>query len=175
MVEREASGGQAGTSSRIENYLGFPKGISGADLARRASDQARRFGAEILTAQEAREVCVDGLYRTVGLTDGSSLSCHALLIATGVSVRKLDVPGCEALTGAGIYYGAALTEAAYYRGKEVVVVGGGNSAGQGAMFLSRFANKVTILILGGSLKAGMSQYLVDQITAQYSSPPDRGD
>jgi thioredoxin reductase (NADPH) len=165
LIEREASGGQAGTSSRIENYLGFPKGITGADLARRAADQARRFGAEILTAQEASHVRVDGIYRYVGLTDGTELSCHALLIATGVSVRKLDVPGCEELAGAGVYYGAALTEAAYYRGQDILVVGGANSAGQGAMFFSRYARTVTMLVRGSSLSSSMSQYLIDQISS----------
>lgn len=163
MIEREASGGQAGTSSRIENYLGFPKGISGSDLARRASDQARRLGAEILTAQEACQVRVEDPYRYIHVTDGSEVSCHALLIATGVSVRKLDVPGCEKLTGAGVYYGAALTEAAYYRGQDVVIIGGANSAGQGAMFFSRYARHVMMLVRGSSLKESMSQYLIEQI------------
>jgi len=163
MIEREATGGQAGTSSRIENYLGFPNGLSGSDLARRASAQARRFGAEILSAQEAVAVRVDGLYRFVRLTGGEELGARALIIATGVSVRKLDLPGVDALTGAGIYYGAALTEAAYYRGEHIVVVGGANSAGQGAMFFSRHAGKVSMVVRGSDLEAGMSQYLVDQI------------
>jgi len=165
LIEKEATGGQAGTSSRIENYLGFPQGLTGADLARRATAQALKFGVEILRPQEAIKVRVDGPYRLVTLSDGTEVSCHALLIATGVSVRRLDVPGVEKYTGAGIYYGAALTEAAYYRSQRVVVVGGANSAGQGAMFFSRYANKVTMLVRGSSLEAGMSQYLVDQIRA----------
>lgn len=163
MIEREATGGQAGTSSRIENYLGFPKGLSGADLARRATAQATRLGAEILTTQEADRVRVDGSYKYVALKDGNELGCRALIIATGVSVRKLDVPGIDAITGAGVYYGAALTEAAHYRGEQVFVVGGANSAGQGAMFFSRYAGKVTMLVRSSSLEKGMSQYLVDQI------------
>jgi thioredoxin reductase (NADPH) len=165
MLEREASGGQAGTSSRIENYLGFPKGLSGADLARRATDQAKRLGAEILTAVEADRVRVEGNYRHVQLKGGQELACRALLIATGVTLRQLEVPGVKELTGAGVYYGAALTEAAYYRDRPVFVVGGANSAGQGAMFFSRFASSVTMVIRGSSLEAGMSQYLVDQIRA----------
>jgi thioredoxin reductase (NADPH) len=163
MIDKEATGGQAGTSSRIENYLGFPKGLSGADLARRATAQALRLGAEILTAQEVTGVRVEDPYRFVTLSDGTELSCRALVIATGVSVRTLDAPGIDALTGAGIYYGAALTEAAYYRGQHIVVVGGANSAGQGAMFFSRYASKVTMLVRGSSLANSMSQYLIDQI------------
>lgn len=163
MIEKEATGGQAGTSSRIENYLGFPRGLSGADLARRATAQAKRFGVEILTAQEAVKVRAEDPYRYVLLADGSELSCHALLIATGVTVRRLDVPGCERLTGAGVYYGAALTEANSYRDQEVVIVGGANSAGQGAVFLSRYTRKVYLMVRSSSLEKGMSQYLVDQI------------
>jgi thioredoxin reductase (NADPH) len=165
MIDREATGGQAGTSARIENYLGFPNGLSGADLARRATAQAKRLGAEILTAQEVTGVRVEDPYRFVTLSDGTELGSRALVIATGVAVRKLEAPGVEALTGAGVYYGAALTEAASYRGESVVVVGGANSAGQGAMFLSQYASKVTILVRGDSLEKGMSQYLVDQIAA----------
>jgi thioredoxin reductase (NADPH) len=165
MIDKEATGGQAGTSSRIENYLGFPNGLSGADLARRATAQAKRLGAEILTAQEVTGVRVEDPYRIVTLGDGTELVCRALVLATGVTVRRLNVPGVEALSGAGIYYGAALTEAAHYRGKDVFVVGGANSAGQGAMFFSRFASKVTMLVRGTSLERGMSQYLVDQIEA----------
>jgi len=163
LIDKESTGGQAGTSSRIENYLGFPKGLSGADLARRATAQATRLGAEILTAKEVNRVRVVGPYRFVELADGTELSCHALVIATGASLRRLDVPGVEAITGAGVYYGAALTEAANYRGKHMVVVGGANSAGQGAMFFSRYASKVTMLVRGDDLERGMSQYLVDQI------------
>jgi len=163
MIERAAPGGQAGTSSLIENYLGFPRGLTGADLARRASAQARRFGVEMLTPQEVVRVHVDGPYRSVELTDGTKLSAHALVIAPGMSVRQLEVPGAEKLTGVGVYYGAALSEAANYRDQHVVVVGGANSAGQGAMFFSRYASKVMMLVRGDSLQKSMSQYLVDQI------------
>jgi thioredoxin reductase (NADPH) len=137
VIEKEAAGGQAGTSARIENYLGFPQGVSGADLTRRATTQAQRLGAEILTAQEVTGLRVEDPYRFVTLDDGSELSCHALLITTGVKVRELDVPGIEPLVGASAYYGAAISEAVYYKDKKVFVVGGANSAGQGAMFLSR--------------------------------------
>jgi thioredoxin reductase (NADPH) len=163
LIEREATGGQAGTSSRIENYLGFPNGISGSDLARRATDQAKRLGAEILTAVEVVKVRIEGPYRIVTLNDGTELSCKALIIATGVTVRTLDEPGVEQLTGAGIYYGAALTEAAHYAGRHVFVVGGANSAGQAAMFFSRYASQVTMLVRDTSLSNSMSQYLIDQI------------
>jgi thioredoxin reductase (NADPH) len=163
MIEKEAPGGQAGTSSRIENYLGFPKGLSGGDLARRALSQAKRFGVEILTTQTVTGVRVEDSYRYVTLLDGSELSCHALLIATGVSTRRLEVPGADQLIGAGVYYGAAMTEAAHYRDRDVCVVGGANSAGQGALFFSRYARKVTMLVHGDSLQKSMSQYLVDQI------------
>jgi thioredoxin reductase (NADPH) len=163
LIDKETTGGQAGTSSRIENYLGFPKGISGTDLARRATAQAIRLGAEVLTTQEVTNIRVDDPYRYVQLADGTELSCKALIIATGVSIRELVVPGIEGLTGAGVYYGAAVTEAAYYRGKDVFVVGGANSAGQGAMFFSRYARKVTMLVRSSALEKGMSQYLVDQI------------
>jgi thioredoxin reductase (NADPH) len=163
MVERHSPGGQAGTSSLIENYLGFPKGLTGADLARRASIQARRFGAEIITAVEAAKVRVEGPYRTVACTNGSELNCHALLIATGVTLRMLEIPGAEELTGRGVYYGASLTEAAYYKDQHVVVVGGANSAGQGAMFFSLYASKVTMLLRASSLSKSMSQYLIEQI------------
>ncbi|MFL7890990.1 MAG: FAD-dependent oxidoreductase [Anaerolineales bacterium] len=165
MIEKEATGGQAGTSSRIENYLGFPQGLSGADLARRATTQALRFGVELLRPQEAVKVRVEDPYRYVVLSDGSEISGRAILIATGVNVRRLEAPGVEDLTGAGIYYGAALTEAAYYRDQDVFVVGGANSAGQGAMFFSRYAKKVTMLVRSSTLEAGMSQYLVDQIAS----------
>ena len=148
LIERSAPGGQAGTSSKIENYLGFPSGVSGADLARRAATQAKRFGAEIITAQEAVEIRREDPYRSVILADGSELTGYALLIAPGMEVRRLEAAGCDALLGAGVYYGAALTEAATYRGQDVVVVGGANSAGQGAMFFSRHARKVTMLVRG---------------------------
>ena len=163
MIEKEATGGQAGTSSRIENYLGFPQGLSGADLARRATTQALRFGVELLRPQEAVKVRVDDPNRFVEFADGSEISGRAILISTGVNVRRLDAPGVADLTGAGIYYGAALTEAAYYRDQDVYVIGGANSAGQGAMFFSRYARKVTMLVRSSSLESGMSQYLVDQI------------
>ena len=163
MIDKAAPGGQAGTSSKIENYLGFPSGVSGADLARRATAQAQRLGAEILTALEVTRIRVENPYRYVVLNDGKEISCKALVIATGVTTRQLDVPGMERLTGAGIYYGAAMTEAANYKEHHVYVVGGANSAGQGAMFFSRFASQVTILVRGSSLEKGMSQYLVDQI------------
>ena len=163
LIEREATGGQAGTSSRIENYLGFPKGISGGDLARRATDQAKRLGAEILTAVEVVEVSIDGPYRIVKFNDGTELSCKSLIVATGVTLRRLEVPGVEKLTGAGIYYGAALTEAAFYRDEHVFVVGGANSAGQAAMFFSLYAKQVTMLVRGDSLTTNMSAYLIDQI------------
>jgi thioredoxin reductase (NADPH) len=165
LIESEATGGQAGTSSRIENYLGFPQGVRGADLARRATDQARRLGAEILLAQTVTGVRVDDTYRIVTLADGSELSCKALLISTGVTIRELDVPEVKRLTGAGVYYGAALTEAAHYRGQEIYVIGGANSAGQAAMFFSRYASQVTILVRSEKLADGMSQYLVDQISS----------
>ena len=163
LIDKETTGGQAGTSSRIENYLGFPNGLSGADLARRATAQATRLGAEILTAREVTQIRVDDPYRFVKLADGTELSCKALMIATGASLRTLDIPGIEALTGAGVYYGAALTEAAHYKGKPMFVVGGANSAGQGAMFFSRYASKVTMLVRGSSLQKDMSHYLIDQI------------
>jgi len=163
LVERYATGGQAGTSSQIENYLGFPTGVSGADLARRATMQAKRFGAEILTAQDVVEIQRNDPYRTVKLSDGSELSCFAVMIASGMEVRRLEVPGVEELVGAGVFYGAALTEAAAYRDRDVFVIGGANSAGQGAMFFSRHARSVTMLIRGSTLSASMSQYLVDRI------------
>ena len=163
LVEGDAPGGQAGTSSRIENYLGFPSGLSGGDLSRRAVAQASRFGAEILTPLEATGARAEGPYRFVALTDGSEVSCHALLIATGVSYRKLDVPGVESLTGAGVYYGAAITEALACRDRDVFVLGAGNSAGQAAIHLSRYASSVTMLVRGASLATTMSQYLVSQI------------
>jgi len=163
LVERYATGGQAGTSSQIENYLGFPTGVSGADLARRATIQAKRFGTEILTAQDVVEIKRNDPYRVVKLSDGSELSGYAVLIASGMEVRRLDVPGLEPLVGAGVFYGAALTEAAAYRDRDVFVVGGANSAGQGAMFFSRHAKSVTMLIRGSTLSTSMSQYLVDRI------------
>ncbi|HEX6903786.1 MAG TPA: FAD-dependent oxidoreductase [Thermoanaerobaculia bacterium] len=163
MIEGEAPGGQAGTSSRIENYLGFPSGLSGADLTRRAVTQAQRFGVEILTPQEARSVRVEDPYKIITLSNGDEVSCHAMLIATGVSYRKLDVPGVERLTGAGVYYGAAMTEAMSCRDEDVFIVGGANSAGQAAMYFARYARRVIMLVRGESLSSSMSQYLIDQI------------
>lgn len=163
MIEREAPGGQAGTSSRIENYLGFPVGLSGGDLTRRAVTQARRFGVEILTPQEVTGIRVEDPYRFVQLSDGSEISCHAIILALGVSWRRLNVPGLEKLTGAGVYYGAAQTEAMSCQGEEVYIIGGANSAGQAAMYFSKYAAHVTMLVRGDSLTKSMSQYLIDQI------------
>jgi thioredoxin reductase (NADPH) len=165
MVEREAPGGQAGLSSRIENYLGFPSGLSGSDLARRAVAQARRFGVEIISPQEAVGVRVEGPYRYVQLRDGNELSCHALLLAMGVQWRKLDIPGMDRLQGAGVYYGGGTTEAISCREEDVYIVGGANSAGQAAMFFSRYARRVVMLVRADSLAVSMSQYLIDQIKA----------
>jgi thioredoxin reductase (NADPH) len=165
LVERSAPGGQAGMSSRIENYLGFPSGLTGADLARRAFTQAKRFGAEILSPQEAIGLRVDGPYRFVKLRDGSEISCHALLIASGLSWRKLDIPGIERLQEAGVYYGSSMAEAQLCSGEDVFVVGGANSAGQAAVYFSQFARSVTMLVRADSLEKSMSQYLIDQIRA----------
>lgn len=163
LIERDAPGGQAGTSSRIENYLGFPSGLSGGELARRGLAQAKRFGVEVLTPQEVTGLRVDNQYKFVKLGDGSEVSCHALMLATGVSYRKLDIPGAEKLTGAGVYYGAAQTEALSCEGDDVYIIGGANSAGQGAMYFARYARKVIMLVRGDSLAKSMSQYLIDQI------------
>jgi thioredoxin reductase (NADPH) len=163
MIEREAPGGQAGMSSRIENYLGFPAGLSGSDLARRAVVQAQRFGVEILSPQEAVAVRTEGSYRILKLADENDISCHALMIATGVQWRRLDVPGVDRLQGAGIYYGGGATEALSCKGELVYVVGGANSAGQAAMNFARYADRVVILVRGASLSSTMSQYLIDQV------------
>ena len=163
MIEREAPGGQAGTSSRIENYLGFPVGLSGGDLTRRAVTQAKRFGVEILTPQEVTGIRLEDPYRFVQLSDGSEISCHAIILALGVSWRRLNVPGLEKLTGAGVCYGAAQTEAMSCQGEEVYIIGGANSAGQAAMYFSKYAAHVTMLVRGDSLTKSMSQYLIDQI------------
>src|SRR5579859_7212857 len=165
LIEREAPGGQAGRSSRIENYLGFPTGLSGFDLARRAVSQARRFGVEILSPQEVTGVRVDGPSRFVTLANGTEVGCRALLIATGIAFRKVEVPGVEELNGAGVYYYAPMTEALSYKNEDVYIVGGANSAGQAAMYFSKYARSVTMLVRGDSLSANMSQYLEDQITA----------
>ncbi|HEX3873198.1 MAG TPA: FAD-dependent oxidoreductase [Solirubrobacteraceae bacterium] len=165
LVEREAPGGQAGQSSRIENYLGFPMGLSGSDLARRATDQARRLGAELLTIQDAVGLRAEGAGRIVELSDGGTLSSNCVLIASGVSYRQLDTPGFPELTGAGIYYGAALTEARSCADQEVVIIGGANSAGQAAVYFSGYARHVTILVRGPSLDRSMSHYLIAQLDA----------
>jgi len=163
MIEREAPGGQAGLSSRIENYLGFPAGLSGRDLARRAVVQATRFGVEILSPQEAAGVRIEGPYRIIEMADGSKVSCHALLLAMGVQWRNLGVPGEERLRGAGVYYGGGVTEAISCKGEIVYVVGGANSAGQAAINFAGYAEKVVMIIRRESLAATMSQYLIDQI------------
>jgi thioredoxin reductase (NADPH) len=163
MVERQAPGGQAGMSSRIENYLGFPTGLSGGDLARRAVVQAQRFGVEILSPQEAVSVRTEGSYRIIKLADGSEISCHALLVATGVQWRRLEAPGIDKLQGAGVYYGGGATEALSCKGEIIYVVGGANSAGQAAMNFAKYAERVVLLVRGEGLAATMSQYLIDQI------------
>jgi len=164
VIEPVAPGGQAGSSSRIENYLGFPSGVSGADLGRRAHVQASRFGAEFLT-QRATGLRIDGQYRFVQLADGREVSSHVLLLAMGVNYRKLDIPGADRFAGRGIYYGAALVEAVSCKDEEVYVVGGANSAGQAALHFSRYALKVTMLVRGPGLAATMSKYLIDEIAA----------
>ncbi|MBN0043827.1 FAD-dependent oxidoreductase [Streptomyces actuosus] len=163
LVERSATGGQAGQSSRIENYLGFPDGVSGAQLTDRARRQATRFGAEILTAREVTGLEVGGAARTVRFSDGSAVSAHSVILATGVQYRQLEAVGCADLTGCGVFYGSALTEAASCQDQDVYIVGGANSAGQAAMYLSRVAKSVTLLVRGTSLSASMSHYLVQQI------------
>ncbi len=163
MIEREAPGGQAGMSSRIENYLGFPMGLSGGDLARRAVVQAQRFGVEILAPQEAVGVRTEGSYRFIKLADGNEISCHALMIATGVQWRRLEAPGIDRLQGAGVYYGGGSTEALSCKGEIIYVIGGANSAGQAAMNFAKYADRVVIVVRGDSLSNTMSQYLIDQI------------
>ena len=153
----------AGSSSRIENYLGFPAGLSGQDLARRALTQAQRFGVELLTPQEAVSLRAAGPARIVTLSDGSELSGKTVLITTGVSYRTLDVPGVKPLTGAGVYYGAGMTEAIACKGEDVYVVGGANSAGQAAVYFARFARQVTMLVRGNSLTQTMSHYLIERL------------
>jgi thioredoxin reductase (NADPH) len=163
LIEREAPGGQAGTSSRIENYLGFPKGVSGADLARRAIAQATRLGAELVTAAEVLGIETAGHVKKIGLSTDTELRSRAVLISSGMTVRRLHVPGYERFEGAGVYYGAAATEAATYKDKEVFVIGGANSAGQAAVMFSKTSAKVTLIVRSGDLGLKMSQYLVDQI------------
>lgn len=163
LIEQNAPGGQAGSSSMIENYLGFPKGISGERLALFATEQAKKFGAELVVGHSVIGVRREDPYRIVRLSNGTEVSCHALVIATGLAVRELNIQGIDALVGAGVYYGAAMTEAAMYRNQEVAVVGGANSAGQGALFFSRYASRVTMFVRATDLAAGMSQYLVKRI------------
>src|SRR5277367_1276480 len=162
VIEPEAPGGQAGSSSRIENYLGFPSGITGADLGRRAHTQASRFGAEFVT-QRAVGLRIEGQYRFVVLADGREVSSHVLLLSTGVEYKRLQIPGAEKLTGLGIYYGAALVEAAACKNEDVFIVGGANSAGQAALHFAKFACKVTMLVRATSLESSMSKYLIDEI------------
>jgi thioredoxin reductase (NADPH) len=163
LIEREAPGGQAGMSSRIENYLGFPMGVSGGELTQRAVAQAKKFRVEMLTPQEVKCLMADGPYRSVTLADGNTINAHALLIATGLAWRTLDVPGVERMRGAGVYYGAAMTEAESCRDLTVLIVGGANSAGQAAMYFSKHARKVVMIVRADSLGKSMSKYLVDQI------------
>jgi thioredoxin reductase (NADPH) len=163
LIEREAPGGQAGRSSRIENYLGFPTGLSGTDLARRAIAQARRFGAEILAPQEVRSIRLEGPSRVLTLTDGAEIGTKAVIIATGIAFRSLEVPGLDKFSGAGVYYYAPMSEAFSYRDGDIYIVGGANSAGQAAMYFSRFARQVTMLVRGPSLSDSMSLYLEKQI------------
>jgi len=163
MIEREAPGGQAGMSSRIENYLGFPMGLSGGDLARRAVVQAQRFGVEILAPQETVSIRTEDPYRILKLADGNEISCHALLVATGVQWRRLEAAGIDRLQGAGVYYGGGSTEALSCKGETVYVIGGANSAGQAAMNFAKFAERVVIVVRGSSLSSTMSQYLIDQV------------
>ncbi|MEX1208086.1 MAG: FAD-dependent oxidoreductase [Acidimicrobiia bacterium] len=165
ILERDSTGGQAGTSSRIENYLGFPKGISGTDLARRAATQALRLGAEIVTAGEVQSARVEGATKIATLSDGTEIASKAIVVATGMTMRTLEVPGYEKFTGAGLFYGAAISEASTYRDRPVFVIGGANSAGQAAMMFSRYSSTVTIVVRGKDIESKMSQYLVDQIRA----------
>jgi thioredoxin reductase (NADPH) len=163
IIEKHAPGGQAGTSSRIENYLGFPTGLSGADLTRRAVTQASRFGTEFLSPQEVSRIELKDQYKTIHFVDGSSVTAKSIVITTGVSYRQLETNGLEKFTGAGVYYGAANTEAHACKNEDVFIVGGGNSAGQAAMYLSKFARKVRIIIRKEDLRSSMSSYLIDQI------------
>jgi thioredoxin reductase (NADPH) len=163
LIESEAPGGQAGTSSKIENYLGFPSGLSGGDLARRAVTQARKFGVEILTPLSVTGLRLEGPYKHLTLSNGSEISCHVLMLAMGVSWNLLPAEGADRLAGAGIYYGAANTEALHIKGQTVCMVGGGNSAGQAAMYFKDFAERVVLLVRGDSLSAKMSHYLVSRI------------
>ena len=163
LIEQNAPGGQAGTSSMIENYLGFPGGVTGADLARRAATQAKKFGTEVLVGYSVVGLKIVDPYKIVQLSNGQEIACHALMLSSGMAVRELDVPGVMPLIGAGVYYGAALSEAAMYRGQDVFILGGANSAGQAAMFFARYAAHVTIVVRTPSLSPQMSYYLVDRI------------
>jgi len=163
LIERKAPGGQAGSSSRIENYLGFPAGLSGADLTRRAITQAKRLGAEFLSPQSVNDITQKDGYKTIVLDDGPQIVSRTVVITTGVDYRKLEVKGIDSFTGAGVYYGAAMTEAAACKDKEVYIIGGGNSAGQGAVYLSKYAKNVYIIIRKDSLSYTMSAYLIQQI------------
>ena len=166
LIERQAPGGQAVMSSNIENYLGFPSGLTGSNLARRAVAQAVRFGVEILTPQEVMGIQINGPYRIVHLKDGTEISCHALLIASGVSYRKLeDINGIDKLTGAGVYYGASMVEALSSQGEDVYMIGGANSAGQAALHFSKYSKTVTLVVRGDSLTKSMSYYLINQINS----------
>ncbi|WP_236791413.1 FAD-dependent oxidoreductase [Amycolatopsis sp. GM8] len=163
LVERRATGGQAGQSSRIENYLGFPDGVSGAQLTDRARRQAQKFGAEVLTTRDVVGLEARGSARVIKFGDGSELAAHAIVLSTGVSYRTLQAAGCQELTGRGVYYGSASTEAPECAGQHVYIVGGANSAGQAAVFFSRYAKDVTILVRGESLQSSMSHYLIEQL------------
>src|SRR5918995_475455 len=165
LVEREATGGQAGQSSRIENYLGFPNGVSGGQLADRARRQARQFGAELLLTRDCVALEAHGSQRVLRFDDGSTIGAHAVVLATGVSYRSLGVPGADGLTGRGVYYGSAMTEAAACADRKGVIVGGANSAGQAAVFFARYASSVHLLVRGPSLEASMSHYLIEQLAA----------
>lgn len=164
LIEQNAPGGQAGTSSMIENYLGFPNGVTGADLARRAATQAKRFGTEVLVGNAVVGLRREDPYRIVQLSNGTEVACHALMLSSGMAaVKELEVPGVDRLWGAGVYYGAALSEAAMYRDQHIYVLGGANSAGQGALFFSRYAKHVTLIVRKPGLAPQMAQYLIDRI------------
>jgi thioredoxin reductase (NADPH) len=165
LIEQDAPGGQAGTSSMIENYLGFPSGVTGAELARRATTQAKRFGVEILIGHSVVSLRHQDPYKVLHLANGQEVACHALMLSSGMSVRELEVPGVDRLLGKGVYYGAALSEAAMYRGQHVFVLGGANSAGQGALFFSRYAKQVTMIVRKPKLLPAMSNYLADRIAS----------
>jgi thioredoxin reductase (NADPH) len=163
LIEQNAPGGQAGSSSMIENYLGFPNGVTGADLARRAATQAKRFGTEVLVGHSVVGLKRVDPYKVLVLSNGEEVACHALLLSSGMAVRELDVPGIAPLIGCGVYYGTALSEASLYRGQHVFVLGGANSAGQGALFFARYASQVTLIVRKPGLLPAMSNYLVDRI------------